>query len=184
MPRIVDHDEQRRDLLTRSFALFADKGFGGVTMRGLARELGVSTGTLYHYFEGKPDMFGQMLGFLAERDIADAERLLNPDDGPQERLDALATWLTERRPYLRRLLLLALDAWRLLETDGARADLTRIARTYRVALTDRLALPSPEIGSLLFSIVVGTIVHGTLDPSVEEQGLPVHFLAQVLPLLS
>ena len=183
MPRIVDHDEQRRDLLARSFGLFADKGYGGVSMRGLARHLSVSTGTLYHYFSGKPDIFGQMLGTLAERDIADATTLLRPGDTPEQRLLALATWLAERAPYLRRLLLLALDAWRLDTSDEARAALTAISRTYSEALTERLGLPSPELGELLFSFVVGSIVHGTLDPSVEERGLPVHFFAPVLHLL-
>jgi AcrR family transcriptional regulator len=183
VPRIVDHDAQRGDLLARSFSLFADQGYGGVTMRGLGKHLGVSTGTLYHYFSGKPDIFGQMLGSLAERDIADAESLLHPDQSPAERLEALARWLTERGPYLRRLLLLALDAWRLDPSEEGRAALTTIARTYSAALTDRLQLPSEEIGRLLFTLVVGSIVHGTLDPDVDDRGLPIHFLTPLLPLL-
>jgi len=181
MPRIVDHDAQRRDLLTRSFALFADKGYGGVTMRGLARELKVSTGTLYHYFDGKPDIFGQMLGFLAERDIEEVVASLTPDQSTAEVLAALTAWLEGRTPYLRRLLLLALDAWRLDPDPASRAALATIARTYRAALTERLGLPSPELGSVLFAFLLGSVVHGTLDHEAEDVLPALQIFAQWLP---
>ena len=162
MPRPVDHDHQRRELLERSFSLFAERGYGGVSMRGLARELGVSTGTLYHYFEGKPDIFGQMLGMLAERDIAEVTDALEGQHSLSVRLERLGAWLEARADYASRLLLLALDAWQVAPDD--RDALARTARTYRDALADRLQLPSPALGSLFFSLVLGALAHRVLDP--------------------
>jgi AcrR family transcriptional regulator len=50
MPKIVDHDQYRKELLSKCFDLFAEKGYGSITMRQIAEGLNVSTGTLYHYF--------------------------------------------------------------------------------------------------------------------------------------
>ena len=59
MPKVVDHDQQRSDLLAAAFDLFADRGYSATSMRALASGLGVSTGTLYHYFSGKDDTVGR-----------------------------------------------------------------------------------------------------------------------------
>ncbi|NJL79674.1 MAG: helix-turn-helix transcriptional regulator, partial [Richelia sp. SM2_1_7] len=60
MPKIVDHEKYRKELLWKSFDLFAQKGYGSVTMREIAKELGVSTGTLYHYFPNKESLYLQL----------------------------------------------------------------------------------------------------------------------------
>ncbi|NRA44612.1 MAG: TetR/AcrR family transcriptional regulator [Oligoflexales bacterium] len=46
MPKIVDHEQMRKELLTQSFHYFAYQGYKGVTMRSLAKALDISTGTL------------------------------------------------------------------------------------------------------------------------------------------
>ncbi len=69
MPRIVDRDQVRADLLARCISLFADQGFAGLTMRRLAKALGVSTGTLYHYFPSKEAVFEGVVRAVAVREI-------------------------------------------------------------------------------------------------------------------
>ena len=59
MPKIVDHEQYRKELLGKCFDLFAQKGYGSITMRQIAQGLGVSTGTLYHYFPSKQALFEQ-----------------------------------------------------------------------------------------------------------------------------
>lgn len=61
MPKIVDHAAYRQQLLTQCFQLFAQKGYSAITMRQMATELGVSTGTLYHYFPSKQAIFEQIM---------------------------------------------------------------------------------------------------------------------------
>ena len=53
MPKIVDRDRYRKELLNKCFDIFAEKGYSSVTMREIGSEIGVSTGTLYHYFPSK-----------------------------------------------------------------------------------------------------------------------------------
>jgi AcrR family transcriptional regulator len=69
MPKIVDHDRYRKELLGKCFDLFAAKGYGSITMREIAQGLGVSTGTLYHYFPNKKVLFEQLIEQMAERDV-------------------------------------------------------------------------------------------------------------------
>lgn len=66
MPKIVDHDAYREELLEASLAPFADSGYAALSMRRIAADLGVSTGTLYHYFDGKQDLFLQLVAHLTD----------------------------------------------------------------------------------------------------------------------
>jgi AcrR family transcriptional regulator len=70
MPKIVDHERYRRELLAQCLSLFAEKGFGAVTMRQIAASLGVSTGTLYHYFPNKESIFVQLVEEYCSKDVA------------------------------------------------------------------------------------------------------------------
>jgi AcrR family transcriptional regulator len=69
MPKIVDHDQYRKELLGKSFHLFAQQGYSAITMRQLAEGLSVSTGTLYHYFPSKQAIFEQMMLERVENSI-------------------------------------------------------------------------------------------------------------------
>lgn len=50
MPKIVDHDARRRELIEASWQVIAAEGLEGVTMRKIASEAGCTTGRLTHYF--------------------------------------------------------------------------------------------------------------------------------------
>ncbi|MEM9508895.1 MAG: TetR/AcrR family transcriptional regulator [Cyanobacteria bacterium P01_E01_bin.35] len=69
MPKIDDRDRYRQELLTKCFDLFAQRGYGSLTMRQIAKEISVSTGTLYHYFSSKEELFTQLISEITEQDI-------------------------------------------------------------------------------------------------------------------
>lgn len=71
MPKIVDHHCYRQELLAGCLTLFAETGYRAVTMRQIAESLGVSTGTLYHYFPNKESIFVQLVQEYCEKDIAE-----------------------------------------------------------------------------------------------------------------
>ena len=56
MPKIVDHEEQRRRFAEATMRVIAGAGLEGVTMRAVAGEAGLSYGSLFHYFESKDDL--------------------------------------------------------------------------------------------------------------------------------
>jgi len=55
--------EERRD---RAMALFAEKGFGQVSMRELAAHVGLTAGSLYHHFPSKQDLLYDLIEELYE----------------------------------------------------------------------------------------------------------------------
>ena len=72
MPKIVDHAAQRARILEGAFEYFARQGYAALTMRQLARELEISTGTLYHYFPTKEAIFEEMFAFMSRRIVEEA----------------------------------------------------------------------------------------------------------------
>jgi len=50
MPKIVDHDARRRELVEASWAVIAEEGLEGVTMRKVAEAANCTTGRITHYF--------------------------------------------------------------------------------------------------------------------------------------
>ncbi|MFB9392318.1 TetR/AcrR family transcriptional regulator [Streptomyces coeruleoprunus] len=71
MPRTKgDHEARRRDVSEAVWRVLAAHGFGGLTLRAVAAELGATTGLLTHYFPAKRDLVAYALDLLAERTAA------------------------------------------------------------------------------------------------------------------
>lgn len=56
MPRIVDHDERRRQICDCLLDLVSEVGIPGATIRGIAQRTGWSTGVIGHYFQNRKDL--------------------------------------------------------------------------------------------------------------------------------
>lgn len=82
MPKLVDHEAYRRELLQGSYEIFVRLGFASCTMRVLARELEVSTGTLYHYFDAKEDVFAQLVALKENEWSASWAKLVEEQPRP------------------------------------------------------------------------------------------------------
>jgi AcrR family transcriptional regulator len=53
MPARTDHEARRQDVSAAVWRVLAAQGFGGLTLRAVAAEMGASTGLLTHYFPSK-----------------------------------------------------------------------------------------------------------------------------------
>ncbi|MFF2369954.1 TetR/AcrR family transcriptional regulator [Agromyces sp. NPDC058110] len=58
MPKIVDHDERRLEIVHATWKLIAEKGFRATTMREIAKASGVANGGLVPYFRNKEELIG------------------------------------------------------------------------------------------------------------------------------
>jgi AcrR family transcriptional regulator len=157
MPRIVDHDAQRAELLAKAFEIFADRGYAATSMRALATGLGVSTGTLYHYFDGKDDIFEQMVLWTSQRDVTDALTVV-AGGGAEEPLEAVFSWVRSNETYLQRRILLAFDFKRHRKDAAGRALIEEAAKLYRDTFAD-------IVGSrgAAWSLMVGMLTQGLLQ---------------------
>lgn len=53
MPKVIDHDERRREIIEVAKSIILKGGFEAATMRSIAAEAGFANGALKHYFDGK-----------------------------------------------------------------------------------------------------------------------------------
>ncbi|MGK2317194.1 TetR/AcrR family transcriptional regulator [Gordonia rhizosphera] len=56
MPKIVDHDERRREIIAVVWRLIATRGIEAMTMRTIAEEAGYANGVLSYYFANKDEV--------------------------------------------------------------------------------------------------------------------------------
>jgi AcrR family transcriptional regulator len=61
MPKIVDWDGRRDEILSATWRVIARDGIAGATIRAIAKEAGCSRGILGHYFHDKEDILGSAL---------------------------------------------------------------------------------------------------------------------------
>lgn len=61
MPKIVDADAKRDEILAATWRVIARDGIAGATIRAIAREASCSRGILAHYFDDKADIMGSAL---------------------------------------------------------------------------------------------------------------------------
>ena len=180
MPKVVDHDAYRQDLLARSFSLFARKGYASVTMREIARHLKVSTGTLYHYFETKEDLFHQLVRHVSDQDVQSAVADVQDSSSFAEKIDRLFHFVSQKQDHLRDVLFLVLDFYRQAEDPAQRANLRQTLEGYRIAIEEHLSLPR-VVATMLLNLLLGTMLRCLLEPessSFEEE------LSLLRPLLN
>ncbi|WP_020577811.1 TetR/AcrR family transcriptional regulator [Actinopolymorpha alba] len=69
MPARGDHDARRREVSEAVWRVLARDGFGGLTLRAVAAEMGASTGLLTHYFPTKRALVRHALEITQERTV-------------------------------------------------------------------------------------------------------------------
>lgn len=162
MPRIVDHQARRDAILERCFDLFARRGYGAVTVREIAREVKLSTGAVYHYFPDKAAILRSLFHRVSRRDVAEAVGQLQ-GASRREKLATLVGFVARNEGRLRATLQVAMDHYRQHPDD--RGVLSETLGVYRAALSEQLALEEPGSDGVLLSLLIGAIIHRTLDPS-------------------
>ena len=188
MPKIVDRDEMRADLMAGCFGLFAEKGFAAVTMRDLAAELKVSTGTLYHYFANKSELFQQMLRHLVERDTREVLARIGGTRRPAERMQILVDFVSQKEAHFKEMLFLLFDYKRQQARTKAKATrnaFRELLLVYRETITANAGFDDPRLGNIVLSLLIGTLVQRIADPAAapltEVQDFLDETLAGVIP---
>ncbi|AFY60716.1 TetR/AcrR family transcriptional regulator [Synechococcus sp. PCC 6312] len=182
MPKIVDHDQYRRELLNQCFDLFAEQGYAALTMRQIAQALGVSTGTLYHYFSSKEDLFEQLVADMVEQDIysfaAELEKL--PTFG--ERLEAAFRFLERNETRCRQQTLISIEFYQQQGADKVQqnAALKKVSDHVEQALVDVLKLEDRRLIRLLMCFVDGLLMHRMFEGEAVSMTEQLALMRQVI----
>jgi TetR/AcrR family transcriptional repressor of bet genes len=89
MPKLGMGPIRRRQLVEAAIAVIHEQGFANATVARIARQAGISSGMVHHYFKSKEDLlFATMRHLLAEL-RSDAIARLARAAGPDERIRAI-----------------------------------------------------------------------------------------------
>jgi AcrR family transcriptional regulator len=67
MPKLVDHQQRRAQLAEAVWTVIRRDGLQGASVRNVARQAGLSMGSLRHYFATQSDLLCFAMGMVAER---------------------------------------------------------------------------------------------------------------------
>lgn len=161
MPKIVDHEQYRKELLGKCFDLFAEKGYGAITMRQIAQSLGVSTGTLYHYFPSKQALFEQLVEEISQQDVIAALAELGGKNNISEMMTALGNYLVNNEDYLIKWTYVWVDFCQNQDSKTMLNNSTvfkRANKRYQQAACEFLGIEDQVVASFVLSCVNGVIL--------------------------
>lgn len=90
MPKIVDKEAKRRELVEAAVSIFSAKGFQNASMAEIAVRAGKGKGTIYEYFRTKEDLFFACFDWFGKVAFVEAESALVQEHGAADKLRAMA----------------------------------------------------------------------------------------------
>ena len=169
MPKIVDHEKYREELLKQAFELFARKGYDSLTMREIAKELDISTGTLYHYFSNKSSIFRQMIELLNRDHILQIMDNLDTSVNPQDMIQSAIMNVLKAEKFFQDLIFLLFDYYRRNDLKDPEGFIPPILLYYRKSIMENLGITKPKIADVLISFMIGLIVQRMINPLVDTE---------------
>ena len=182
MPKIVDHERYRQELLLKCFDLFAQRGYGSLTIRQVAQAIGVSTGTLYHYFPSKEALFVQLIEEITKQDTSISADALQGLETVEERIFALGQFLIEHEDYFRKQTLIFINFFQQpeLEQESIIEAVKRSNQRYQEAIMQFLGIDNQAIANHVYCFIDGLISQRALDPESLAISEQMELLAQML----
>ncbi|MEM1291325.1 MAG: TetR/AcrR family transcriptional regulator [Cyanobacteria bacterium P01_H01_bin.162] len=173
MPKIVDHDRYRQELLSQCLTLFAERGFGAVTMREIAASLGVSTGTLYHYFPNKERIFVQLVETYCEKDVAEFFAQAPLSESLENKLRRITTFFLQRYSTYQRQFLIWIDFYQHSQRSQG-SDWTVLQQSWQRTqsqLVDYLQIAPEQVDSLLIFLdgLLLQCLYGRVEVDITQQ---------------
>ena len=106
----MEQTEER--LLDVAADMFSKHGYAGVSMRHIAREMGITQAAIYHHFPSKDALYIAAVTFVFEQHTLEISEQMSPIYNPAQELELMVSAMLEameedprfRRIYLRELL--------------------------------------------------------------------------------
>jgi AcrR family transcriptional regulator len=158
MPKIVDHDEYREEMLEKCFHFFSRKGYSKATMREIADEIGISTGTLYHYFSTKENILGELISWAGEKNISDYISRVKPADSIRQRFKLIVDFWKENGNFYQNIMLLTIDMQRNSSSEQYKKVYAFFSDRYCDAMSEQLNI-SRQFAMFIFIHFLGITFH-------------------------
>ena len=100
MPKLIDRDEKRREILDAALQAFSRNGYRDTNLQRVAVAAGIGKSSIYHYFPTRDALFQALMQHLLESEIALFDEVLTAGGTASERLEALVSGVEQ-----------VIDAW-------------------------------------------------------------------------
>jgi AcrR family transcriptional regulator len=100
MPKLVDHESKRIQIAEATWKVIVRDGLDNATVRNIAKESGISVGSLRHYFPSQADLLLFSMELVSDRVLKRLEEKPKTDDpivALQERISEVLPLDEERR---------------------------------------------------------------------------------------
>ncbi|UBF24609.1 TetR/AcrR family transcriptional regulator [Kovacikia minuta CCNUW1] len=182
MPKIVDSEQYRSELLHKCFDLLAEKGYANVTTRQLSKELGISTGAMYHYFPSKKALFEQLVEELGRQDVAALQQMVVGANTLHQKLAALEKYLIDNEDYFIKQTAIWTD-FCINSNAGevsSNAVFKRVDEQYCQAIAAALGLSNPRVTQFIWTLINGVLLEQVSQRDSKVFGEQVHLLIEML----
>jgi AcrR family transcriptional regulator len=171
VPKIVDHEQRRRELAEAVWRVIRRNGVDGASVRTVAQEAGWSAGALRHYFRSQSELLDFAIELAAER-IRQRVGALELADDPRRAVEQLLSELLplddERRAENE--VWLAFTARALIDPQlrVRHAEIDDALRAASLRALEMLGLPARRVRALeverLHALLDGLALHGAMRP--------------------
>ncbi|MCG2624042.1 TetR family transcriptional regulator [Arthrobacter sp. I2-34] len=187
MPKIVDHDQRRVELVNATWRIIARDGMEGATMREIAAEAGFANGALKPYFPTKDDLLTFAFGHVFNQ----TNRRMAAATAGMAGLAALRSYCHEILPLDEERISearIVIPFWQKALTDTAKAQLHEASMELwrstmlaylaeaRAAGQIHTAVPDADLAGFLMNMVLGAQITAALTPA---QYAPAQLTAQL-----
>ncbi|MEU7529973.1 TetR/AcrR family transcriptional regulator [Saccharothrix sp. NPDC042600] len=173
MPKVIDHDQRRREIIEVAKRLIAEGGFEAATMRSIVTAAGFANGALKHYFAGKDEIIAATF----ESVLQETAEQLSTMDVPAGPLDALRGFIEAVMPLDAHRITSARVLLVLWEHSVANPDLARRYRdlltTWRAELVARIAAAWTAASRAEVEVLADEIISATIGANVASLMHPV-----------
>ena len=165
--------EREQTILDAARSIAGEEGMGAVQIAAVAQRADIAAGTVYRYFPSKNDLVADVIGAMAERELAAIRAAADAAPGPLSALAACIATFAARALLERRL------AWAVM-AEPVDADIDALRLDFRRALVAELEkristavagghLPDQD-ARVAAPAVVGALLEGLVGPLAPSAG--------------
>lgn len=133
MPKIVDHEERKRDIMEMALAIFIEEGYTNTKLANIADKCCIARTTLYQYFGNKDEIFKYAIKTFTDSLQVDYKSLgVRTDIEPDEKLRMIIMDIIDVCFTRRELLFLLLEFLIQVKSEGRKFARSLNRRTIRI----------------------------------------------------